>query len=345
MADRSEPVAQIRAGQPLDKLPGLSLPPRRLQSGIVFQEVDWRDHPERDEAWADEKSLPYHGRKSPWWKINMERELTRGGQPAWPMLERKWHVSDWPSTYELRTGGWAFYRSLDHGTRHPTCCAWVAVNEAGDKYFYRQYYKTDATIAFNAKRIVEMTPRAEPVVMTVADPSIWKRDSISLRTYADEYMQSGLQPFVRADNAIAGYETVTAGFIATIARHALGGRDLDILREALGVDSLSDGDAERLAGQPAIWFSPECAAPRPELSLYQQCKDHRWREQVGDPTHKAAPERYEDVDDEGPDVVRYACHSQAVCWRQVRRSVQDRIAHTIERMLSGPARAKRSRWN
>ena len=316
----------------IGRLPGHELPLRMLKTGFVVQDIDWRVHPDHTEAWADRESVKYGGRQSVYWRQNYERELIRGGLPVWPMLSRDYHVRTIPRK-ELESAEWAIYRALDHGIRHPTCCAWFAVNHRGDRYFFRQYYQTDMTIGYNCKAIVDRTN--EDVVATVADPSIWKRDPTTLQLLSEVYANNGL-PLVAADNSRAGYERLTAGFIASIAHYALAQGDPGILGAAVNAPTLTMGDVERLADSPAIWFHPDCA--HGTRSLFEECVNFRWKEVAGDPEHRAAPEEFEDKDDEGPDVVRYGCQTAAVCW-QAPRSSGSMVNDILLKMLDGVKRA------
>jgi len=307
-------------------LPGLKYPTRRLSNGFAVQPVHWSDNPEHDEAWADRESIQYGGRASYGWLQNMEMELVRGGSPRWPMLDRKYHVR-LLLRRDYLNADWSVYRSLDHGIRHPECCAWVAVHRNRDRYFYRQFYQTNTGIPVVAKQIQEATGADEQVEMTVADPSIWRRDDVDAQTlWADIYSANGLT-LVKADNSAAGYETVAAGFMATIARWALGHGDVTPVQEALNAPTLTMGDVEKLADQPAIWFHPSCAEG--DYSLFEQCRNLRYKAQTGDPQHKAASELVEDVDDEGPDVVRYAMQSACVAWTVPRPRTQGEMVHRL----------------
>ena len=300
------------AGEVVAYLPGLSNPLRVNAYGFAVQAVDYRDDPAHDDAWVDREAAKYGGRGSVWWRQNYEMELVRGGQPVWPMLSRDVHLRT-ITRAELLSASWSIYRGLDHGIRHPTCCAWAAINQMGDLYVYRQYYETDRTIAHNVKAILQVTPGDEYVHGNVADPSLWSRSAETLEPWAEVYRKQGLM-LLKADNAARGYENLTSRFVASIAKWAVWNGDLDRLRSALSAPTLTLGDADRLARQPAIWFSPEVAqGPR---SLYEECVNFRWRVQTGDPTQRAAPSAYVDVDDEGPDVTRYLAQSgDIVRWR------------------------------
>lgn len=302
------------AGKKLEPLPGLKYPAVRLSTGFCVQPVHWSDDPDHDETWADSFSLGYGGRTSPAWLREMEMELVRGGTAVWPMLTRAVHVSDHVSYAELCSDAWTLYRGLDHGVRVPTCCAWMGVKkEGGDRYFYRQYYQAETTIAQNSRNIVRLTEPEEEIAATVADPSIWQRDPKTLEPLSVEYGRSGL-PLVQADNSRAGYDWLMRGFISALARWSIvqGYEPHEKLPRRL-----TKGDLEQAAAHPAIWFHPLCA--QGEMSLFEQCRNLRWKEVKGDPLKRSPPEEFEDINDEGPDVVRYLCQTAGVRWVRQRR--------------------------
>lgn len=304
-------------GVPLDeKLPYVTHQPKILSTGFVVQPVDWRDEYQENkgegEAWADNEAAPYGGRSASWWRQNMEMELIKSGEPRYPMISSSIHIRTIPYQ-ELLTPEWCCYRSFDYGItlRSPSCCAWLAVNRRGDKYFYRQYYRRDADVLTIAKEIHDDTPIEERIIGSVGDPSIWRRLPTSMTLLADVFAQSGF-PMMPADNTAPGYESVAAGFMSAVARFGMASGNLDIVRKMLNTPELARGTIENLADRPAIWFSPECA--QGELSLFQQCVNLRYRSQRGDVRERAPTVKVADIDDEGPDVVRYAVHTPVVRW-------------------------------
>jgi len=244
------------------------------------------------------------------------------------MCDRRFHVR-LLMRRDYINADWTHYRVLDHGVLHPTCCAWVAVHKNGDRYFYRQYYRVGLGIPVCSKQIIDATGADEYIQATIADPSIWRRDVVDAqKTWAQIYELSGL-PLVKADNSAAGYEAVTEGLMSSMARWALGRGEMEPLREVLGAPSLEIGDVQVLADRPAIWFHPSCADG--EFSLFEQVRNLRYKKQVGDPQHKAPSELVEDVDDEGPDVVRYAMQTEGVMWTVPRpRTKADLVARLFE---------------
>ena len=327
-------------------LPGLTHAMRRLKNGFAVQPIYYKDDPECDEAWADRESIHYGGRKSPGWKQNMEMELVRSGRPVWPMLADEYHVRTIPRNQYL-SSDWAVWRSLDRGMAHPYCCAWAAVHKNDDKYFFRQMYRRDTPIPIIIKQTKDADGEDEDCCGNVADSDFWSRDPMgtggkAFETYADKFARAGL-PLILADKSKVGYDTLTEGFFASVARWALGHQDrggLDVIREMMGAPTLTAGDIQRIADKPAIWFHPSCASGAE--SLFKQCENLRYREHKN-PLHTAAPGMPEDKEDEGPDVVRYMCQTKAVQWSMPRR---ENTHDLIEELLAmNAAQAKEvSSW-
>lgn len=323
-------------------LPGLRYPMRRLKNGFAVQPVHWSDNPDHDEAWADHESVKYGGRKSGGWRQNMEMDLLRGGRPVWPMLSEEYHVRRIPRDQYL-SADWAVWRSLDRGMAHPFCCAWAAVHKNGDKYFFRQLYRTDTPIPILIKQTLDADGEDEACCGSVGDSDFWARDPKTLETYASTFAKNGL-PMVMADKGKLGYDTLAEGFFSSVARWCLGHADrggLSVIRDMMGAPTLTPGDVERIAQKPAIWFHPSVAGGAE--SLYKQCENLRYREHRN-PLHTAEPSMPEDKEDEGPDVVRYMCHTPAVQWSMPRRASTHDLINDL--LALGAASAKRGvdRW-
>lgn len=330
----------ITAGTPDLHLPGFTFPARRLSTGFLAQQVYYRDNPAHDDAWVVRESAAYGGTQSIWWRQNEECELIAGGEPVWPMLRREVHVRVFT---QAELADWAVWRSLDHGMRHHECCAWCAVNREGDRVYFRQYYARDKVIEANVQAILRLSRPEEYCQGTVADPAIWKRDDVTAELLADVYARSGLA-LIMADNGRAGYDAVARGFLATLARWTAWKNDLGPMQAILNAPGLDMGVVLLLARQPAIWFTPEVA--QGPLSLYEQCVNFRWKKQSGDPTQRAPAEDFVDVDDEGPDVVRYAVQSPAVKWQPANPEgdKKDFLGRMLDSKSAEERRAKGERW-
>jgi len=216
---------------------------------------------------------------------------------------------------------WAIYRILDHGIRHPTCCLWVGVNRRGDRHFFREYYATDKSIAINCRQILRFTD--EEVIDSYIDPSTKKRinyvttdansEKKGLARIMDIYEENKIQCSL-ADNCAAGYDKVTDGLLSTMARHAMRTGQLPEYMAEMGINQ---DHLCILADKPSITFDLRFV-PR----AFNETENLRWKEITGDISQKSEPEKTVDVQDEGPDCVRYAMQSD-LFWRRPLPKIQE----------------------
>lgn len=306
-------------------------PAYRLDCGVVVQPIHWSDDPAHDEAWADRTAAQYGGRQSSGWMREYEMKPVAGGQPVWPMMTRSVHVEQ-RRFADILGPGWTRFRVLDHGIRHPTCCAWVAVNPRGDRYFYRQYYAAGRTIAENCLRILRMTEAGEEIAGTFADPAIWSRNPVTGQAFAEVYRENGLE-LEKADNRGAGYDTVATGLVSSLAEWSLFHGEVHAVF-GKGVD---DAILESLREKPGLWFHPCCADG--VQSLYEECANLRWQDVRGDPFQHALPQKPVDVNDEGADVVRYAMHTSEVYYSLPEPKMPETLGALIRRRAEARAHA------
>ena len=94
---------------------------------------------------------------------------------------------------------WQRFRCLDYGL-DTCCCLWLAVDEEGRIYVYRELFEADLILSQAAKRIIEMTPKGENIKYTVASPDLWNRRQESSESGAEVMFKSGLKGLLRANN-------------------------------------------------------------------------------------------------------------------------------------------------
>ena len=281
-----------------------SRPARTLRCGAYVQPIHWSDDPNRDDAWADNAAAPYGGRDSPGWLREHEMQPVAAGQRVWPMMTRTVHLEARPWA-EIISPEYTRYRVIDHGMRHPTCCAWVAVNARGDRYVYRQFYSTARTIAENCLTILEATEAEEQIAGNVADPSIWATNPVTGDANATAYEENGLA-LSQADNRRVGYDTVATMLVSAMARWSIFHRKP---HPAFGSD-VAESTLEMLSAKPALTFHPAVAVG--VQSIFEECFNLRYRDVRGDPAQHSEPEKPVDVNDDGADVTRYACQTDLV---------------------------------
>lgn len=128
-------------------------------------------------------------------------DLTEG--QFFPEFKRETHVC---APFPLPRH-WRRYRTLDYGT-DMLACYWVAVDEAGRGYVYRELYEgrdngkgeggKGHIISAAARRILE-AGRGEEVCMTLAPPDLWNRRQETGRSAADLFFEEGV-PLVKTGN-------------------------------------------------------------------------------------------------------------------------------------------------
>lgn len=95
---------------------------------------------------------------------------------------------------------WKRLRAIDYGIARPFVCHWLAYDRKHDRVFvYRSLSQAGVVPAKRqAQMILQMTPRDEPINLTVADPALWIRQEHG-RSIAEEYGDAGL-PMQKAIN-------------------------------------------------------------------------------------------------------------------------------------------------
>lgn len=87
---------------------------------------------------------------------------------------------------------WTKIRGLDFGYAKPMGVLWACFDPDGNCYIYRELYGTGMVPTYQARRVNELTPTAENVDYTIADPSIWIRSGIG-PPIAEQYSRAGLR--------------------------------------------------------------------------------------------------------------------------------------------------------
>lgn len=85
---------------------------------------------------------------------------------------------------------WKRYRTIDYGL-DCLACLWVAVDEHGDYYVYREYAQSDKVISAGAADIVALS-EGEDIIYTVAPDDLWARSQESAKSKAVLFGEAGL---------------------------------------------------------------------------------------------------------------------------------------------------------
>ena len=93
---------------------------------------------------------------------------------------------------------WQRYRAMDYGL-DMFFCLWIAVDEAGRCYVYRQYEQSNMVVSDAARVQLELTRPDERIPYTIAPPDMWSRNRETGKTQAAIFAENGVG-LVKADN-------------------------------------------------------------------------------------------------------------------------------------------------
>lgn len=187
------------------------------------------------------------------------------------------------------------HRVLDHGDSAPTCCGWFAVDQDGNVFVYREYYRPNALISTHRQEIAALS-EGERYVTNLADPSIFAKTMQKHGqrwAVADEYADAMNLP---RENAITWNPA---------DNNELGTRNR--INEYLHVDRNRVHPVTRDMGSPRLFFvKANESYPNGVNYILTQTRSQR-REKIGTDMGKPtfSDERDEAVPDHGYDVCRY----------------------------------------
>ncbi len=93
---------------------------------------------------------------------------------------------------------WKRYRAMDYGL-DMHFCIWVAVDESGRCYVYRQFAQANMVVSEAALIQREMTRPDEDIGYTIAPPDLWARNRETGKSQAATFAENGVVLY-RADN-------------------------------------------------------------------------------------------------------------------------------------------------
>lgn len=149
---------------------------RKANAGdrYAFIEALHTDNPFIDEQWYE--NLDYLSDSTR--KARLEGSWDAPKGQRWPTLSRSVHLFKFsdrfpkgiPERYPLRIGS-------DWGLRNPYAAIWLAVDEVGDIYVYREDYGAGYTAHDQAVRIRDLTRDNERGIVVKPDPAMWNESS------------------------------------------------------------------------------------------------------------------------------------------------------------------------
>ena len=93
---------------------------------------------------------------------------------------------------------WKLYRAMDYGL-DMHFCLWIAVDETGRCYVYRQFAQSNMVVSDAAKIQLYLTRTDEDIGYTIAPPDLWARNRETGKSQAMTFMENGVTLF-KADN-------------------------------------------------------------------------------------------------------------------------------------------------
>ena len=131
--------------------------------------------------------------------VNMLNNLSDGLRQAWrdgnwDMLAGQYFSEFNRNTHVIEPfaipKNWKKYRTIDYGL-DCLACLWIAIDERGDYYIYREYAESDKVISVGASEILELS-EGENIIYTVAPDDLWARSQETAKSKADIFRENGL---------------------------------------------------------------------------------------------------------------------------------------------------------
>ena len=98
---------------------------------------------------------------------------------------------------------WRRYRAFDYGL-DMLACYWIALDDSGKAYVYRELYQSDTIISDAAKQITDMT-LGEGIYETFAPPDLWNRRQETGKSAAELFHENGVWLTKRSNDRIQGW--------------------------------------------------------------------------------------------------------------------------------------------
>lgn len=101
---------------------------------------------------------------------------------------------------------WKRYRAIDYGL-DCLACLWIAIDERGDYYVYREYAESDKVISAGAHDLIKLS-EDETILYTIAPDDLWARSQETAKSKADIFRENGLTLHKGNRNREAGWLAV-----------------------------------------------------------------------------------------------------------------------------------------
>ena len=102
---------------------------------------------------------------------------------------------------------WKRYRAMDYGL-DMFFCIWIAVDETGRCYVYRQFERKNMLVSEAAKAQLDHTRPDEDIGFTIAPPDMWARSRETGKSQASMFAESGVDLLKADNNRIQGWSAL-----------------------------------------------------------------------------------------------------------------------------------------
>lgn len=147
--------------------------------------------------------------------VNMLNNLSDGLRQAWrdgnwDMLAGQYFSEFDRSVHTVEPfkipENWKKYRTIDYGL-DCLACLWIAVDERGSYYVYRELAKENMVISEGAEEILRLSAD-EKIIYTVAPDDLWSRSQETAKSKADIFRENGLPLLKGSRNRETGWLAV-----------------------------------------------------------------------------------------------------------------------------------------
>jgi phage terminase large subunit len=106
---------------------------------------------------------------------------------------------------------WPKYRAFDYGL-DMFFCLWIAIDETGRCYVYREFERGDMVVSDAARKQLELTGVDEYIESTIAPPDMWARNRETGRTQAEVFSENGVGLQKASNNRVQGWSSMKEYF-------------------------------------------------------------------------------------------------------------------------------------
>lgn len=147
--------------------------------------IPWNADPRRDEKWYEESKRALRDKMTQEYPATIEEALEVPGGAYFPEVTHKTHV-----VKRLPPGNLDNYVCIDYGL-DMFSAHWVAVDEKGKAYVYREYDSPDRTIGQACDILLDLS-KDETITAFLAPPDLWNRSQVTGKSRALAFAEYGV---------------------------------------------------------------------------------------------------------------------------------------------------------